>query len=73
MSLVFDHVAIEKASGFNLITADDWLRMPLREQYELITQSKAKFLKDGQPVRSLDAVKSMAARRGNGAAPGRSD
>jgi hypothetical protein len=61
--LVFDQVALKKAGGYNLISVEEWLDLPLREQYDLITQSKVQFLKQGEPVRALDAVKSMGARR----------
>jgi hypothetical protein len=73
VGLIFDQVSVKKAAGYNLLSADEWLRMPLREQYDLISQSRVQFLMNGEAVRTLDAVKSMvrhqAAANGAGPAP----
>ena len=63
MALIFDQVSVKKAAGYNLLSAEEWLRMPLREQYDLISQSRVQFLMNGETVRTLDAVKSMARHR----------
>jgi hypothetical protein len=61
VSLIFDQVAVKKAGGYNLIGVDAWLQLPLGEQYDLITKSKVQFLRGGEAVNTLEAVKSMAA------------
>ena len=71
MSLIFDQVSVQKAAGYNLLSADEWLRLPNREQYDLISQARVQFLMNGETVRTLDAVKSMVRHQStaNGAAP----
>ena len=47
--------------------------MPNREQYDLISQGRAQFLMNGEPVRTLEAVKSMAHHRALGGRAGATD
>lgn len=63
MALIFDQVAVKKSGGYNLIGVDAWLQLPLGEQYDLITKSKVQFLRGGEAVNTLEAVKSMAAHK----------
>jgi hypothetical protein len=63
MALIFDQVAVKKAGGYNLISANEWLSLPLAEQFELVTSSKVEFLMAGERVRTVDAMKSMRNHR----------
>ena len=60
--LAFDQVAIRKSSGHNLLNAAEWLDLPVGEQFELISGARVEFLREGQPVATRDAVRSMASR-----------
>lgn len=63
MALIFDQVAVKKAGGYNLISAAEWLALPLAEQFELVTNSKVEFLMGGERVRAVEAMKSMRNHR----------
>jgi hypothetical protein len=69
VALIFDQVSVKKAAGYNLLSAEEWLGLPLREQYDLISQARVQFLMNGDAVRTLDAVKSMARHRARNGAP----
>jgi len=62
MALAFDQVAVKKTAGVNLLSAEEWMRIPTLEQYDLITGSKVEFLLGGERVRAVDAVRSMNLR-----------
>ena len=59
--LEFDQVAVKKLFGTKLMSADDFMKLPAKKRNQLITSGKVQFLKDGLPVPTLDAVKSIAA------------
>lgn len=65
--LIFDQVALKKSGGYNLISADEWLQLPLAEQFDLVTTSKVEFLMAGEPVRAVDAMKSMRGHKASAA------
>ena len=39
------------------VNAAEFMAIPLGERIELMTTSKVKFFKDGQPISALDAVR----------------
>ena len=43
------HVSVKVGSGYNLLSKDKWLEMPVPERVQLILQNKAQFL-DGDEV-----------------------
>jgi hypothetical protein len=69
VTLAFDQVAVRMAAGVNLLSAEEWMAIPTLEQFDLITGSKVEFLRDGERVRTTDAVRSINAVRS--AAPDR--
>lgn len=55
----FDHVSLQKAGGWNLITADEFLRIPLGERIDLVMKGKAQFVRDGQVIGAKEALKKV--------------
>ena len=56
-------VSIKMASGYNLITVNDWKVMPLPQRIEMITGGKVQFLQNGAPMdlrAALGALKAAA-------------
>ena len=54
----FDHVSIQKAGGWNLITAAEFFAIPLMERLKLTLEQKVQFLRDGQIIPITEAFKS---------------
>jgi hypothetical protein len=63
VALIFDQVAVKKSGGYNLISATEWLALPLAEQFDLVTSAKVEFLMAGERVRTVDAMRSMRNHR----------
>jgi hypothetical protein len=69
--LSFDQVTIKKSAGVNLISADEWLRIPTLEQFDLIRDRKVEFLLGGERVKVIDAVRSMQGLQASESDPAR--
>jgi hypothetical protein len=41
--------------GFNVVTAQEFMAIPLQERVQLIVTCKARFLRDGQVISARDA------------------
>lgn len=59
--LAFDQVSVRKAGGYNLISAKEFVAIPLQERVQLIGSGKVAFYLAGEPVRAIDALKSLRA------------
>ena len=53
--LRFDQVGISKAGGFNLIGAEEFMRIPLGERIQLMINNRVQFLRDGKVVPPTEA------------------
>ena len=61
--LAFDQVSVRMSAGVNLLSAEEWMRIPTLEQFDLITAKKVEFLLGGERVKATDAVRSINALR----------
>ena len=59
--LAFDQVSVRKAGGYNLISAKEFIAIPIQERVQLIGAGKVEFYLSGEPVRAIDALKSLRA------------
>ncbi len=57
----FDQVSVKKASGYNLVSASEFLAYPRGERALLVTEGKVQFLSDGQPIPLREALQSIRA------------
>jgi hypothetical protein len=57
-------VSIKVGSGFNMITPDQFARLPVNERIELVMQHKVVFLDDaGQHMNVTDAIEQLTKLR----------
>lgn len=61
--LAFDQVAVRMSAGVNLMSAAEWMQIPVLEQFDLITASRVEFLAGSARVSATDAVRSINAAR----------
>jgi hypothetical protein len=53
----FDQAAVEMpGGGFNMLTPDQFLKIPLGERIRLIIDRKVQFLRDGKVVNAREAL-----------------
>jgi len=57
--LAFDQVTVRKTAGVNLLSAAEWMSIPTLEQFDLISEKRVEFLREGEKVKVIDAVRSM--------------
>ena len=49
-SAYFIQVAVKKIGGYNLLTKEKFLAIPLDKRLQMITDSEIQFLLDGKPL-----------------------
>jgi len=60
LSLVFHQVSIQKAGGYNLMSREAFLALPINERVQLILGNKVKFLDEkGDVIPTREALKSL--------------
>ncbi len=54
----FDQVAVQMpGGGFNMMTADEFMKIPMNERIKLLMGGKLQFIKDGKVISSDEAFK----------------
>lgn len=59
--LTFDQVSVQKAGGYNLLSANEFLAMPLMERVQLLGAGKCQFYLGGEQVSTVEAIRSLRA------------
>ncbi len=61
MSAKVHQISVRIGSGYNLISKDDYQKIPVVQKVKLITENRVHFLDDsGNEIPKLEALKSLA-------------
>ena len=64
MSQTILHVAVQKATGFNLISPAEFLALTIKEKSNLLLEGKVQFLNEnGETVQTMEALRLIGAVR----------
>lgn len=65
MNYGYDHVGIQMAGGgYNLVSREEFLRIPLNERIHLILRGKVQFIRDGTVIPVMEALGKAPAAAG---------
>jgi hypothetical protein len=53
----FDQAVVDRGSGPERLTHDQFFKLPLMERVKMLTDRKVQFFKAGRPVPMADAMK----------------
>ncbi|MFN7970799.1 MAG: hypothetical protein U0166_00355 [Acidobacteriota bacterium] len=58
------HLAIKKGAGYNLISIEDFFKLPLSERVSLVVNDQVQFLDDqGNQIPAPDGLRELSATR----------
>ena len=61
MEIQVTHISLKVKSGYNLLTKEEWLELPVTERVQLILQGKAQFLDGKKTVSARSALQFLKA------------